>query len=339
MVVASLPHHTPYDGSSKPFTVGLKPLELSRWLEVDEHRDAYLAEKRRLYDEMPDKVFVAEEGTQAAQQEVLELVAAYLAENFPELTAGAPSTAFGGPPPPLRRGGPTAADGRKLDPPPFTGEGDHGKRGGGGMGAWLSAQPLHAASLLVQEDLILMRRDESGWRLVAGSLCFPSSWSLQEKFGKPLHVMHEPVPGFGPGTRLAEIINRMFDGLQGQAVERYNWSIQANDALYHPLSNTQRIDRATNRPSKFPDGDIDAHAFIRVERQTLRKLPVARDVLFTIGIHLDPLKVLVTHPDRAALAASFAEQLGALDQAQLDYKGLTADRDRLVERLREMSRD
>lgn len=289
----SHPLHTPYDGSSKPFTVGLKPLELSRWLEVDEYRDAYLAEKRRLYADIPDKVFVAEDRTQAAQQEVLELIVGYLGEHFPKLAiAHAPD---------------------------------------------LAAQPLHAASLLVQEDLILMRRDDTGWRLVAGSLCFPSSWSLAEKFGKPLHVMHEPVPGFGPGTRLAEIINRMFDGLQGQAVERYNWSIQANADLYHPLSNRQRLDRVESRPSKFPGGDIDAHAFIRVERQTLRKLSVSRDVLFTIGIHLDPLKVLATHPDRATLAVSFAEQLGALDQAQLDYKGLTADRDRLVERLRAMS--
>jgi dimethylamine monooxygenase subunit A len=30
------------------------------------------------------------------------------------------------------------------------------------------------------------------------------------------------------------------------------------------------------------------------------------------------------------LAQSFAEQIGALDEAQLDYKGLTADRDRLI---------
>ena len=60
------------------------------------------------------------------------------------------------------------------------------------------------------------------------------------------------------------------------------------------------------------------------------KLPGSRDILFTIRIHLDPLKVLARHPDRAALATSFAGQLNALDRAQLDYKGMTADRDRLV---------
>jgi len=304
------PTHTPYDGSSKLFTIGLKPLDLGQWIEVDEYLLPYLAEKRRLYAEIPAKVFVEEDGTRDAQREVLDLLAAHLPAKHPEIyrRTGAGIEVAG-------------AESKGLAP---------------AVNA-LNA-PLVTASLLVQEDLILMRRDDSGWRLAAGSLCFPSSWSLQEKFGKPLQQIHAPVPGFGPGTRSAELINRMFDGLQGQAVERYNWSIQADDALYHPLSNVQRIDRATNRPTRFPDGDVDAHAFIRVERQTLRKLPVSRDILFTIRIHLDPLKVLARHPDGATLAASFAAQLQALDQAQLDYKGLTADRDRLAESLDIMAR-
>lgn len=304
------PTHTPYDGSSKLFTIGLKPLELDRWIEVDRFLLPHLAEKQRLYAEIPDKVFVEEDDTRDAQHEVLDLLVAHLA---------------------AKHSGTHRGTGPDVEVTGLEGAFDT-------LAPALREAPLVKASLLVQEDLILMRRGKDGWQLAAGSLCFPSSWSLREKFGKPLQQIHAPVPGFGPGTRPAEIINRMFDGLQGQAVERFNWSIQAGDALYHPLSNIQRIDRATNRPTRFPDGDIDAHAFIRVERQTLRKLPVSGDILFTIRIHLDPLAVLARHADRATLAASFAEQLNALDQAQLDYKGLTADRDRLVAFLGGMAR-
>ena len=306
--MTSLPTHTPYDGSSKLFSIGLKPLDPADWIEVDDHLLPYLAEKHRLYGEIPERVFVEEDGTRDAQQEVLDLLGAHLLERFPEI---------------YRR----------------TGSGVEVVGAASRLPASLADAPLAKASQLIQEDLILMRRSDSGWRLVAGSLCFPSSWSLLEKFGKPLQDIHAPVPGFGPGTRPAELINRMFDGLQGQAVERYNWSIQSDNTLYHPLSDLQRIDRATNRPSRFPDGDIDAHAFIRVERQTLRKLPVTRDILFTIRIHLDPLAVLARHPDRATLAVSFAAQLEALDLAQLDYKGLTADRDRLMSVLNHMAND
>ncbi|TRC81869.1 DUF3445 domain-containing protein [Mesorhizobium sp. WSM4307] len=309
-LVEALPTHTPYDGSSKLFNIGLKPLDPANWIEVDGYLLPYLAEKRRLYAEIPERVFVEEDGTREAQQEVLDLLGASLPERFPHTH-------------------------RRTD----VGVEIEGAANHPALPPGLADAPLVAASLLVQEDLILMRRDDSGWRLAAGSLCFPSSWSLLEKFGKPLQQIHEPVPGFGPGTRPAELINRMFDGLQGQAVERFNWSIQADNVLYHPLSNVERIDRATNRPTRFPDGDVKAHAFIRVERQTLRKLPSSRDILFTIRIHLDPLAVLARHPDRATLALSFAAQLEALDLDQLDYKGLTSDRDGLIMVLNHMARD
>ncbi len=300
------PAHTPYDGTSKPFTIGLKPLDLAEWIEPGADLEAQLDEKARLYAEIPEKVFVEEPDSRSAQAEALDLLVEHLPRRFPDIYRGEADVMLVG------------SSGRRIR-----------------LDA--DAAPLRTASLLIAEDLILMRRGDDGWRLAAGSLCFPSSWSLIEKFGKPLQDIHAPVPGFGPGTRSADIINRMFDGLQSQAVERYNWSIQAGSALYHPLSRQQRIDRATGRPTKFPDGDIDGRAFIRVERQTLRKLPISKDILFTIRIHMDPLKVLERHADRAALTESFAAQLEAMDEAQLDYKGLTSDRDRLAARLRAMA--
>ena len=301
------PAHTPYDGTSKPFTIGLKPIGFDCWIEVDAHYPAYLEEKRRLYAETPEKVFVAEPDTRDAQQEVLDLIGEHLHRYFPSLSAT---------PMPAPAATPQASPGD------------------------LANHPLYPASLLIQEDLILMRRGKDGWRLAAGSLCFPSSWSLQEKFGKSLEQIHVPVPGFGPGSRPDLLISRMFDALQpDQLMERFNWSIQAGDALYLPLSNEARDERAASRPSKFPDGNIAARAFIRIERQTLRKLPATHDILFTIRIHLDPLNVLEKHPERASLASSFAAQLATLDAGQLDYKGMTADRDRLVEHLLSMTRN
>lgn len=299
--------HTPYDGSSSPFSIGLKQLDLATWIEIDETFDFQMPEKRRLYVELPDKVFVAEPETQAAQQEVFDLLRAHILQTFPERFQ-------------------QTSDGISIagHPPLPTAD-------------IASMPPLKAASLLAQEDLILMRKGEDGWRLAAGSLCFPSSWTLTEKFGKPLQHIHQPVPSFGPGTRNAELISRMFDNLQvARPVMRFNWSVQAGDALYHPLSHAGRVDRAEQRPSKFGGSDLNAAAFIRVERQTLRKLPVSGDILFTIRIYLNPLGMLARHPERAQLAASFAAQLTALNTEQLDYKGLTTDRDRLVEALGEI---
>ncbi len=302
------PTHTPYDGSSKLFTIGLRPLDFANWIEIDDAFDFQLAEKRRIHASHAAQVFVAEPGSGDVQAEVLALLEKYLPARFPERyrATGDGLTVVGHP---------------ELDAP-----------------AQGALPALHRASLLVQEDLIVMRRGEDGWRLAAGALCFPSSWKLLEKFGKPMSTIHEPVPGFGPGTRNAGLIDRMFDKLQpGNPVERFNWSIQAGDALYHPLSNVERIDRATGRPVRFGDVEAAARAFIRVERQTLRKLPATGDILFTIRIHLDPLAALRGHPERMVLASSFAGQLMALDEEQLDYKGLAGDRDRLVAALHEIA--
>lgn len=289
---------TPYDGSSRPFTIGLKPIDPTGWIAPGDDLMDMLAEKDRLNREIPDLVFVEEPDTRKAQAEVRDLLADHL-------IAAQPAT--------YRREGDvvTVAGHRSVDL------------------ASPARAPLLAAADLVADDLVLMRKDASGWRLVTASLCFPSSWTLSEKFGRPLQQIHNPVPGFGEGTRTADVIQRIFDNLQpGQPVVRWNWSLQSDRTLYKPLSSIQRDERAVARPPRFADGA--GSAFIRVERQTLRKLPVSGDILFTIRINLDPMLALEAHPDRPRLAAGLAAQLSELTSAQLDYKGFNADRDRLV---------
>ncbi|WP_292253185.1 heme-dependent oxidative N-demethylase subunit alpha family protein, partial [Mesorhizobium sp.] len=77
------PTHTPYDGSSKLFSIGLKPLDFDRWIEVDEFLLPHLAEKQRLYAEIPERVFVEEDCTRDAQREVLDLLVAHLEAAHP----------------------------------------------------------------------------------------------------------------------------------------------------------------------------------------------------------------------------------------------------------------
>lgn len=298
--------HTPYDGSSRPFTIGLKPLDTATWIEIDRHLAAYLDEKDRHHRERPGEVFVEEDGTRAAQSELLAMLVAHLTERFPD---------------DYRREGdvlylPRVSRTVRL--------------------ADADEPPLRCAARLVQEDLVIMRRAADGWRLVAGSLCFPSSWSLREKFGHPLQDIHRPVPGFGPDTRNAMLIDRIFDKLAvDQPVERMNWSLQDDPDLHHPLSNADKTRRGFETPIRF--ADPGSTGFIRVERQTLRKLPLSGDIVFTIRIHLDAIGTLSRQPDRARLASSLAAQLAGLDDGQIAYKGLSAERDRVVETLRSIA--
>lgn len=289
------PAYTPYDGSARLFTIGLGPLDPARWIEPDGDLERYLLEKDRLIADQRDVVFVEETGTRDAQREVLDLLAEHITARHPSVYR--------------REGSAVVAGARTIDL--ATGE-----------------APLVTAGALVQDDLVLMRRDDSGWRLVAGYVAFPSSWSLPEKFGRRMEDIHAPVPDFGEGTRNALLINRMFDNLKvEQPVFRFNWSINPDADLHYPASKAH---------GALPDGHALSleTTFARVERQTLRKLPVSGDILFTIRIYTDPLAALRTLPDARRAAAVFADQLEALTLPQATYKGLATKRAALVAELR-----
>jgi len=295
--IARKPAFTPYDGTSKPFTIGLAQLAPERWIVPDAELDFYLAEKRRLLEIYQDIVFVAEPGTEAAQREVLDMLVDFLPAHYPAL---------------YRHDGEAMHVGaRTVD---------------------LAGQPpLIAAGSLIQDDLVIMRRKPTGWHLVAAFVAFPSSWSLPEKFGRSMDEIHGPVPGFEGGTRNANLINRMFDNLPpGRVVERFNWTVNTDGGLFLPKSNAKSLGAAAVVLKA-------ENTFMRIERQTLRKLPASGDIVFTIGIHSDPVAVLDGHPDAARLALSFAAQLEELTLEQAAYKGLASKRDSLIAALRHLA--
>jgi dimethylamine monooxygenase subunit A len=278
----------------RPFAIGIKPLDFSEWIDADGHLGSYLAEKARLWESHRNEVFAAEADTLPPQSELLALLAEYLPSRFPDHYQ--------------RDGDTIRVAGRRiaLDGP---------------------EPPLAIAASLVQEDLVLMRRGAEHWRLGAASLCFPSAWLLAEKFGKPMHQVHAPVPGFAEGTRNAAMIERMFDNLRTEAgMIRWNWSIFGDDRLFHPDSH------ATG--PRFGEGA--SSAFFRLERQTFRKLPVSGAIVFSVRIYIDPLDAIARLPEGPGLAATLSEQLAALTPEQADYKGLLAERDVLLARLEEL---
>jgi hypothetical protein len=176
--------------------------------------------------------------------------------------------------------------------------------------------PLLTAGALVEDDLVILEKRDAGWHITAGYVAFPSSWSLREKIGLPMEGVHHHVPGFSGGTRNAAMINRIFDNLQPDLpAVRLNWSIYPEGDLFWP---PERGARQESRPF------TPATNFIRVERQTLRRLPKGGGIVFTIRIYADPIGLLTSLPDGREIAAGLAERLRDFSPEQLAYKGMVS---------------
>ncbi len=279
--------YTPYLHDHDPLHMRLHPLDLREWIELDALAPDELAQKQRLLATRHDEVFAALPGSTDGARETLALLVDHLTAHFPEL---------------YQRDGDilhnriTGETWGLSDSPPLE-----------------TPHPLDVAGRLVQEDLCLMRRDETSARyhLVAASLCFPGRWRLAQKLGRPLAAVHDNVPSYE--QRLATPMDRLFGRLRVERpIWRINWSLVNDPALFQPASPVDdgRDIAAANAGERL---------WLRLERQTLRRLPRSGDVLFTIRTYVEPLNNLAEDAEKRT---GLAVALRALTPSMQQYKGV-----------------
>ena len=134
-------------------------------------------------------------------------------------------------------------------------------------------QPLLTLGRLIQEDLCLMEKDGEEYRLTGGILCFPASWTLQQKIGRPLTGIHDTVPIYDGD--IARRVARLFDAIRPeQPLWRMNYLTYDDFVLHQPRREGEKRPRPVD------------HGYIRSERQCLMRLPVTRAVVFTIHTYV-----------------------------------------------------
>ncbi|MGI9499545.1 MAG: heme-dependent oxidative N-demethylase family protein, partial [Geminicoccaceae bacterium] len=182
-----------------------------------------------------------------------------------------------------------------------------------------ASPPLVLAGRLVQEDFCLLQKRDGRYILTAAVLCFSAHWSLAEKIGRPLLDIHEPVPGFA--EQLGSPVERLFERLDAaRPVQRLNWSLVDTDDLYLPPSHRKA-------PVALALGDIGERLWLRVERQTLRRLPITGAVVFGIRTHVTPIRQAIDMPEAAD---ALIQRLHELPVPMLTYKNLVSIRPALL---------
>jgi hypothetical protein len=173
-----------------------------------------------------------------------------------------------------------------------------------------------------EADFLLLKADADGEiRLYGGCLCFPSSWRLTDKIGKPIEFIHGPVPGLnesiGPG------IHKFLAGLKpGAASLRHNWGLARSAELnHHPDRSLPRLDADT------PADEV----WLRVEHQALVALPQSGGILFGIRVVNHAFAEVCADP---MARARLRRALETMPDDVASYKGLATIRPRLAGWLR-----
>jgi hypothetical protein len=279
----------PYSFLDGPYrlAMGLHALAPEDWLEAGADATQQMAERRRLLAERPAEVVAALPESAAGCRELYALVLDHLALCFPDR---------------WRRVDGALVDGRSrerfaIDP----------------------ADPLATLGRMVQEDFCLLQASPGGYRLTAAVLCFPAHWRLADKLGRPLDVIHAPVPGFD--LRLAQPVDRFFAALQVERpVWRANWSLVDTPELFRPPEHRAR-------PRRIDAARAGEQLWLRVERQTLRRLPACGAVVFGIRTYLEPLAEVAADPEAAQALAMRVREMPAEMAA---YKGIAPIRGPLL---------
>jgi len=274
--------------------MGLRPLLLQDWLEVDEDLPIFLGHKRRvLRDRHADVVAVVEDPddrVRRASGELLEVLVDHLVTMH-----GATHR---------REGGTVLVEGAEEPVPVGSAELDRA-----------GIHPVDAAGRLVAEDWAVQLRGPEGWTLAAASVCSPTRWVLAEKLGRPMARVHDPVAGYA--EQLAAPVDRFFDRLEVDSPRwRLNWNLSDDDSLYQPGGKYR-----TEPGADLSAADVPDRIWLRVERQTLRRLPVTGAVVFGIRIHQDLLGRLADRPD---VLARLAATIRSFPPGTLEHKSMGA---------------
>lgn len=233
----------PYDVDVSRRLPGTAPLNPADWMITDDAFAEQMAERTRLIETRPDEVIATTAGSEEAQSELLEVVLASLPNGYD-----------------IDHNNVLRPDGVRvsIDRP----------------------RPLETLGRLVQCDFCLMQKgpDDHEHILTAAVLCFPASWRLSEKIGRPLGAIHAPVEDYD--EHLARRVQRLFDGLQvGRPIWRFNLLRYDDPALFQPRS--ELSPRAVS--------DKGQAGYLRSERQCLLRLPVTGAVVFSIHTFVVPV--------------------------------------------------
>jgi hypothetical protein len=192
----------------------------------------------------------------------------------------------------------------------------------------LPFEPMEYIGRQCQGDFSI--QDQRGRQLWmdAGIVTSQADWSLDFDIGMNFFEWHGPVPFAHEAGVFARALKFLLNLQHGHPARRLNWTMTINPRLdtspetYHKWG----IDRTT-----VTSDNVGDKVHLRVELQTLWRMPRSHAILFSIRCYLIKMKELVTVPK---WAHRLPRVLATLPPEIADYKGLTRYRDTTIDWLK-----
>ncbi|ODQ65485.1 hypothetical protein NADFUDRAFT_12266, partial [Nadsonia fulvescens var. elongata DSM 6958] len=147
----------------------------------------------------------------------------------------------------------------------------------------------------IEEDFLVLIYDEDHQEYVlrGGSFTFPSGFDPSKKMNQTLRNIHNPVPLYK--EKLETSMDKYFSRVKvGDWVQRFNWSVQTHFHRFAPEGN-----HGLNSDGlvKLNPHELDySKVLLRVERQSLFRLPESKALVFTIRTYLTPVSQIRDEP-------------------------------------------
>ena len=279
--------------------MGLRPIKPAQWILLESEYAAILREKRARMADFPELYYRTLPCSLPAQQELRERVVTHLAGDYPDQFRLSGSMLQ------------CLIDGARYD---LRDE---------------SIEPLQQMSQFLEEDFMLIQDVEGAQMITAASNAYSSSGRLVASVGRNVAWAHEPVPQLT--SKLGPRIDRMISSIHTDTpCERFNWQLTPLATKFFPhkahAANADAMRLICDALRRDPERAQEL-LWIRVERQTLSRLPESRAVAFTLHTYSDPLASL--RGDAESLRAILA-LMRTYSDARLEYSEMNYIRESVI---------
>ncbi|OHF01688.1 hypothetical protein CORC01_02879 [Colletotrichum orchidophilum] len=263
-------------------TMSLTKMDTDFWIELENTYRHRIAERKDLYAKNGGDVLASMPGSELACKELMEMVIEFICARYPNQ---------------------------------FKRDGNILQNNILGTTTDLSVtEPLIVLLDNVPEDFGIMLRDHETGKYVlrAGMVCSSVGWKLSEKAGLGLPGIHKVVPDYKEKMEFS--MDRFFTKIPtNKPIQRGSWGLEMGQPLYLPSEHPDFSHRERQNPSLQPE-DV----YLRVDWQTMRRLPLSGGVVFNFKALFTPLTEFKDEPYIPSLVLKV---LNEGKESLLKYKG------------------